>query len=222
MPTFNDLYYTTATHVGNSNLASEQSEALEVGIKLTNRRVNGNFTAFYMQGSNLIDWVKPSEEALWESRNHSKVNKRGVETNLQFNLKELLGNHLPLHSLSVGYLYLHQNRVDDELISNYTLNHLRHKFTASLLHDVVRNLTLSWNFRWQERTGTYLKYVGQQPAEITPYEPFALLDIKLNYQLRSINLYANINNVLNTPYLDLGNLPQPGIWMMMGVNYTIR
>ncbi|NLC49230.1 MAG: TonB-dependent receptor [Bacteroidales bacterium] len=222
MPTFTDLYYTTQTHTGNSNLKSEQSEALEAGVKLSNRAMIGNLTAFYMKGRNLIDWVKPSEEALWESRNHSKVNKRGVETNLQFNLKTLLGNHLPFHSLSVGYLYLDQNRVDDELISNYTLNHLRHKFTANLQHDIVRNLSMSWNFRWQERTGSYLKYVDLKPGEITAYEPFALLDIKLNYQLRNINLYANINNVLNTEYLDLGNLPQPGIWGMVGVNYTIR
>jgi iron complex outermembrane receptor protein len=221
MPTFTDLYYTTATHTGNSDLKSEQSEALEAGVKLSNRAVSGNLTAFYMKGRNLIDWVKPSEEALWESRNHSKINKRGVETNLQFNLKELLGNHLPFHRLSVGYLYLDQNMVDDDLISNYTLNHLRHKFTANLQHDIVRNLSMTWNFRWQERSGSYLKYVNLKPGEITPYEAFGLLDIKLNYQLRNINLYANINNVLNTQYLDLGNLPQPGIWMMMGVNYTI-
>ncbi len=222
MPTFTDLYYTTETHIGNSNLKSEKSEALEAGVKLKNHSVNANVTAFYMKGSNLIDWVKPSEEALWESRNHAKINKRGVETNVQFNLKELLGNHLPFHNLSVGYLYLHQNMVDDDLISNYTLNHLRHKFTASLQHDVVRNLSVTWNFRWQERTGSYLKYVDSQPTEVTPYKPFSLLDLKVNYKLRNINLYANINNVLNTEYLDLGNLPQPGIWMMMGVNWTIR
>ncbi len=221
MPTFTDLYYTTATHIGNSNLKSEQSEALETGLKLSSRTITGNITVFSMKGRNLIDWVKPSEEALWESRNHSKIDKWGVETNLQFNLKELLGNHLPLHSLSVGYLYLDQNLVEDDLISNYTLNHLRHKLTASLQHDIMRNLSMSWNFRWQERTGSYLKYVDLKPGEITDYKPFSLLDIKLNYQLNNINLYANINNVFNTEYLDLGNLPQPGIWMMVGVNYTI-
>ena len=219
MPTFTDLYYTTATHIGNSNLETEQSEAFETGVKLSNRIVRANIAAFYMKGRNLIDWVKPSEEALWESRNHSKVNKKGVETNLQFDLKELLGHRLPFHSLNLGYLYLDQNMVDDELISNYTLNHLRHKFTANLQHDVVRNLSMTWNFRWQERTGSYLKYVEAQPTEITRYKPFSLLDLKVNYQLRNINLYTNINNVFNTEYLDLGNLPQPGIWVMMGLSY---
>ena len=222
MPTFTDLYYTTQTHIGNSNLESEKSESLEAGLKFSNHSINGNLTAFYMKGSNLIDWVKPSEEALWESRNHSRINKRGIETNINLNLKELLGKSLPLNSLSLGYLYLSQNLVEDELISNYTLNHLRHKFTASLQHDILRNLSMSWNFRWQDRRGSYLKYVDLQPTEVTPYEPFSLLDVKVNYQLRNINLYANINNVFNVEYLDLGNLPQPGIWMMVGVNYTIN
>ncbi len=219
MPTFTDLYYTTATHIGNSDLKSEQSEALEAGVKLSNRAVRVNISAFYMKGRNLIDWVKPSEEALWESRNHSKINKKGVETNLQFNLKELLGQSLPFQSLNLGYLYLDQNLVDDELISNYTLNHLRHKFTANLQHDVVRNLSMTWNFRWQERTGSYLKYVESQPTEVTPYKPFSLLDVKVNYQMHNLNLFANINNVFDTQYLDLGNLPQPGIWVMMGLSY---
>ncbi len=222
MPTFTDLYYTTKTHIGNSDLESEQSEAFEAGVKLSNRMVRANLAAFYMKGRNLIDWVKPTEEALWESRNHSKVNKKGVETNLHFNLKELLGQGLPFQSLNLGYLYLHQNMVDDALISNYTLNHLRHKFTANLQHDVVRNLSMTWNFRWQERTGSYLKYVDAQPTEITRYKPFSLLDVKVNYQLRDLNLFANINNVFDTEYLDLGNLPQPGIWMMLGVSYRFR
>ncbi|MDD2551318.1 MAG: TonB-dependent receptor [Dysgonamonadaceae bacterium] len=222
MPTFTDLYYTTKTHIGNSNLEAEKSEALETGLKLSNHIVKANLTAFYMKGRNLIDWVKPSEEALWESRNHSEIDKIGVETNFQFNLRELLGQSLPFQSLNLGYLYLDQNMVDDELISNYTLNHLRHKFTANLQHDILRNLSLSWNFRWQERTGSYLKYEDLKPTEITRYKPFSLLDLKINYKLRNTNLYANINNLFNTEYFDLGNLPQPGIWMMTGVNYTIR
>lgn len=222
MPTFTDLYYTTKTHIGNSNLEAEKSEAFEAGLKLSNYIVKANLTAFYMKGRNLIDWVKPSEEALWESRNHTKIDKIGVETNFQFNLRELLGQSLPFQSLNLGYLYLDQNMVDDELISNYTLNHLRHKFTANLQHDIVRNLSLSWNFRWQERAGSYLKYEDLKPTEITPYKPFSLLDLKINYQLRNCNIYTNINNLFNTEYFDLGNLPQPGVWVMVGMNYTIR
>lgn len=222
MPTFTDLYYTTKTHTGNSDLAAEQSEALEFSLKLSNRIVRANFTIFSMQGRNLIDWVKPSGDTLWESQNHSEIDKKGFETNINFNLQELLGSATPLHSLSLGYVYLDQNLVDDVLISNYTLNHLRHKFTANLHHNIMHNLSMSWGFRWQERTGTYLNYVDAQPGEVTHYKPFSLLDLKLNYRLRNMNVYANITNVFDKQYLDLGNLPQPGIWIMAGVNYTFK
>ena len=30
------------------------------------------------------------------------------------------------------------------------------------------------------------------------------------------------HHILNTECLNSSNLPQPGIWMMMGMNYTIR
>ena len=218
MPTFTDLYYTTATHVGNSHLEAERSEAFEAGAKYTQRVVNGSIAAFYMKGSNMIDWVKPSPDALWESRNHTKINTRGVEVNLSLDLKEWFGATQPLRSFQAGYMHLHQGRVEDELISNYALNHLRHKFTAALHHEVVKGLTLSWHFRWQERAGSYVQYTDLQPGERVNFEPFALLDLKANYSLHSINLFASANNIFNATHVDFGNIPQPGFWLSGGAS----
>lgn len=218
MPTFTDLYYTTKTHIGNSNLASEQSEAFETGAKYTHPVVKGSLAAFYMKGRNMIDWVKPSPDALWESRNHTKLNTKGFEANLGLDLKQWFGVDQPFRAFHMGYMYLRQNRVEDELISNYTLNHLRHKFTAGLHHDVVRNLTLSWNFRWQDRVGSYVQYVGLQPGERVKFTPFALLDVKASYSLCHGELFVNANNIFNTTHVDLGNIPQPGYWLSGGAS----
>ncbi|MDD2247326.1 MAG: TonB-dependent receptor [Proteiniphilum sp.] len=218
MPTFTDLYYTTKTHIGNSNLASEQSEAFETGAKYTHPVVKGSLAAFYLKGRNMIDWVKPSPDALWESRNHTKLNTKGFEANLGLDLKELLGADQPFRSINTGYMYLYQNKVEDELISNYTLNHLRHKFTATLHHEVVRSLTLSWNFRWQERVGSYVKYVALQPGELVEFTPFALLDVKANYTLSNFELFVSANNIFNTTHVDFGNIPQPGFWLSGGAS----
>ena len=95
-----------------------------------------------MKGLNMIDWVKSSPEALWESTNHTRIHKKGFEANMQFDLREWLGANQPFTAFKTGYLYLQQERVDDNLISNYTLNHLRHKFTASLNHRLTGNLSL--------------------------------------------------------------------------------
>jgi Outer membrane cobalamin receptor protein len=221
MPTFTDLYYTTATHIGNSNLEAELSEAFEAGVKYTHPIVRGSLALFYMKGRNMIDWVKADPEAMWESRNHTKLNKKGIEASLALNLQEWFGTHQPLTSLSLGYMYIDQNRVEDDLISNYTLNHLRHKFTANLTHDVVKNLTLSWNFRWQERVGSYIQYVDFQPGERVDFTPFALLDVKADYALGHVNIFVSANNIFNTTYVDFGNIPQPGFWLSGGMSYYL-
>lgn len=222
MPTFTDLYYTTATHTGNSNLEAELSEAFEVGIKYASRIIRVNAAVFYMKGRNMIDWVKPSPEALWESRNHTKLNKSGIETSVSLDLNEWFGEHQPLQSLSLGYMHISQDLVESELISNYTLNHLRHKFTANLYHKIAKNLSLSWNFRWQDRAGSYIQYVNLKPGERTNYKPFSILDVKANYTLKNTNIFVNINNIFNTTHVDLGNIPQPGFWLSGGVSYKFQ
>ena len=218
MPTFTDLYYTTATHTGNSNLEAELSEAFEVGAKYNHHIVKGAIAVFNMAGKNMIDWVKPSPEALWESTNHTQINKKGVETNISFDFKEWLGDNQPINSFNVGYMYIDQERVEDELISNYTLNHLRHKFTAVLHHDLIKNLTLSWNFRWQERNGSYVKYSDLLPGERVDYAPFSILDVKANYKIRNTDFFVNANNIFNSVHVDLGNIPQPGFWLSGGAS----
>jgi iron complex outermembrane receptor protein len=222
MPTFTELYYTTVTHTGNTDLEAEQSEAFEVGTQYTHPMVRGSVVAFLMKGRNLIDWVKPSPDALWESSNYTQIDKAGFEANLWFNLKEGFGANQPFRSFSLGYAYIHQNRVEGDLISNYTLNYLRHKLTASLHHEVVKDLSLSWNIRWQQRMGTYVQYIDLQPGERVAYPPFALLDVKANYHLRHIDLFVNANNLFNTTHVDIGNIPQPGFWLSGGISIALN
>lgn len=221
MPTFTDLYYTTKTHIGNSNLKAEESEAFETGIKYSHPVINGSLAIFHMKGRNMIDWVKASPEALWESRNHTRLNKQGFEADLNLNLASWFGSGQPMRTLSFGYMYIDQERVEDELISNYTLNHLRHKVTAGLHHVVAKQLSLSWHFRWQQRVGSYVQYVDLKPGERMEYAPFALLDVKANYALPRTNLFLHANNIFNTTHVDFGNIPQPGFWLSGGVSVQL-
>lgn len=217
MPTFTDLYYTTATHIGSSKLEAEQSEAFEAGLKFNNRIVKGSVSAFYMIGKNMIDWVKDSPDELWKSTNHTQINKKGFETDISIDIKKWFGENQPFTLLNMGYMHLNQNRVEDELISNYILNHLKHKYTATLHHDLYKNITLSWNFVWQERNGSYIQYNDLQPGERVEFAPFSILDVKANYKLKNLNFFVNANNLFNTSYIDLGNIPQPGFWISGGV-----
>lgn len=222
MPTFTDLYYTTVTHTGNTDLKPESSEAFELGVKYSSRLMSVYATAYLMKGDNVIDWVKTDADALWESRNITRLNKKGVEAGARFLLHELFSFMPDRTVFHAGYTRLHQDKSSGGLISNYALNYLRDKLTLRLEHPVLRNVTANWNFRWQKRMGGYTRYEQAVKGEFVNYEPFSTLDLRINWQLKDLALHLSANNIYDTKYYDLGNIPQAGFWLIGGISYTLR
>ena len=95
MPTFTDLYYTTVTHIGNSDLKPEDSESIDLGFKYNTPFVKAYITGYYMKGKNMIDWIKEDPDDKWESRNITKVNKTGVDMGATFYFKEIFPSISP-------------------------------------------------------------------------------------------------------------------------------
>lgn len=221
MPTFTDLYYTTKTHIGNTDLNPENSEAFELGFKYSKPFVKAYITGYLMKGENLIDWIKENLDDKWESRNLTEVNRQGLEIGSVIFFKEFapqLGNT----SLQLGYTRQHQKKNSGELISNFSLNYLRDKFTAQLSHPIYKNISASWNFRWQQRMGSYLKYEDLKPTTQAPYPAFSVVDVRINWKINNFLINLTANNIFDKQYFDLGNIPQAGFWMMTGVSYTLK
>jgi iron complex outermembrane receptor protein len=127
----------------------------------------------------------------------------------------------------VGYLFLDQTRDASNLISKYVLDYLRHKLTAGISHPVYKGLSADWQFRWQDREGSYDKFLGRDDQNIPRYQEeaypaFALLDVKLNWKQGDWNIYLTANNLFNVSYYELGNIPQPGFWFSGGVSRVIQ
>lgn len=221
MPTFTDLYYESKIILGNANLKPEESEAFEVGVKYNTYFLRAYVAGFYRKGKDMIDWVKKNPEDIWESRNLTEVNNRGIEANVSFLPQELFGNKFFIRKIDIGYAYISQEKDSENYISNYALDYLKHKFTAQVSHTLWRSVTASWHLRWQDRAGSYTKYVDLQPAYEEPYAPYCVIDLKLNWQHDNLNVYAEVNNLFDATYYDLGNIPQPGIWVRGGFSYTL-
>jgi iron complex outermembrane receptor protein len=223
MPTFTDLYYTTETHHGNEGLAPEKSEALDVGLKYNTCFIDAYLAGFFLWGKNMIDWVKENpEDAKWASWNLTKVNTQGIEAGTRIRLREFapfLGEDA---SLAMDYTRMHQTSDTKNLISKYTLNYLRDKFTVTFTHQIANTFTAGWHFRFQKRMGTYEKFVGTEKTGDEPFPAFSTLDLKLSYPYKAITFNLWLNNLYNTTYFDLGNIPQPGFWLTGGVSYTFR
>ena len=221
MPTFTDLYYNTKTHSGNPNLSPEKSEAIELGLKYANHWFRANTSVYYMEGHNLIDWVKENPESKWQSINKAKVYKTGIEANTKF-YPYYIAQLLPREtSFEIGYTRIFQNSRENsgEVSSNYLQNYLRDKLTIQANIPIYKGFSLFGAFRWQNRMGSFIKYNDGKAGNKVGYKPYSTLDLKLNWKINKLQINLSANNVYNTHYYDLGNIPQAGFWLSGGADY---
>lgn len=222
LPTFTDLYYTTKTHIGNTDLKQEESESVELGSKYRNRYFLSYISGFWLGGKNMIDWVKKNPDDKWESKNITQISKFGLEVGVKFFLNEMIDVLQYPTTLKIDYSRMNQEVIKNEYISNYALNYLRDKLTAQLYLPLYRDkLSATISFRYQKRMGQYLKYEDLKPTQKEDYPAFTTTDISLNYNFKNFNIYCNMNNIFNTTYFDLGNVPQPGFWLIGGVSINL-
>ncbi len=224
MPTFTDLFYKSPTQQGNIGLKPEKTQSTRIAAKYSHNALTAKIAAFYDHRTDMIDWVMYSADDIYHSANFCLENL-GFEVNATLNVQAFCPL---LHGvvLQAGYAYISQQRNDDTYIykSNYAMEYLRHKFTATLSHPIVwPSLTASWSFRWQQRMGSYMVYDNAMPTgTIHPYTPFSLLDLKLQWQKPRYELWLTINNLTSYRYYDLGNVRQPGLWLMAGAKLMIK
>ena len=213
MPSFTELYYSVGGHQADKHLRPEELHALEGGVKFQSNVFNMSASVFHHHARNMIDWVMDTREAdpVWQSVNHTKVNTIGFETNAT-----LTANR---YTLNLAYCYLHQDKdVEDYLQSQYSLEYLRHKLTASLLLHVMKHLDLQVKYRFQDRMGSYTTIDG----EICDYHPYSVVDMRLSWNADTYSIYLEGNNLTSKRYVDYGNVPQPGCWFVAGVRFLFQ
>ena len=165
----------------------------------------------------MIDWVMYSPDDIFHTASFDLDNV-GVHVQGKLLPSELLGRDVWVRSISLGYTFIHQEKHDAEGVvkSNVAMEYLRHKVVANLSHRIVSRLSMSWDFRWQERVGNYLS-----GGELHPYRPYAILDAKLHWDAPRYQVFVQATNLTNRRYYDLGSVPQPGIWVMAGARVKL-
>lgn len=221
LPTYTDLYYNDNTNKGDPNLKPEEAVSIELGIKYNKPGIITNLALFKRFGHNMIDWVKLQSQEPWQAMNLTEVNISGFETSFSFDLLNLTRTDFFVKNISIGYTYLKADKSSDEYMSKYVLDILKHKADLTLYHKIWHNLTASWALCYQDRYGGYIKYNNTVPeTSETPYVPVFTIDLQLNFRYKHWKLFAGAANLLNTEYVDYGNVPQPGIWVRAGVEFS--
>ena len=225
VPTFTELFYNTETHTANENLLPEKSESIDLGFKYRSYYFDAGMTGFILWGKNMIDWIKASAEDKSASTNLTKLNTKGIEANIKLNTGVLWSALGQKSVLELGYLHMWQEYDSGDYISESAnkLNYLRDKFTARFNHRIYGGFSANWFLRYQKRMGVYSLYEnGVSLDRMGTYPAFSTLDLKLKYQYKDIELNVSINNIYNTKYADIGNIHQPGFWLMGGISYILK
>lgn len=217
MPTFTDLYYSGPVNEGNPDLLPEEAIGYEIGYQYKNDKWRLSSSLFYSKGKNLIDWVRQDLNDIWHTVNHSAINTIGAELSTVASLDKIFPNQKFLKLLKIDYTYIHQDKPTTNLISNYSLNYLKHRFDLNFNHSIVKNVEADWLVTYQERNGRYEQFVDKVSQGLVEYEPFFLCDVKFSYHVKGWSFFGMVNNLANIQYFDIGNVVQPGRWFKFGM-----
>jgi iron complex outermembrane receptor protein len=220
LPTYTDLYYDGPVNKGNPELLPEYAISYEMGVKYNSESLNFRANVFRRDGKNTIDWVKLPDSAEWQAQNITELTTYGAGLSGFYTFDR----NFFLKRIGFSYSWLDVHKESGEYYSKYVLDHLKHKGVLSVRHDLFKGFSMSWFLRIEDREGTYLEYdrVLKSYTNEREYRPYILTDVKLLYRLGIFSFFVDINNLLNTDYVDYANVEMPGIWIKAGIGLKIK
>lgn len=199
IPTYTDLYYMSPLEQGNPNLVPENALSGELGYQYQENQSFIKYSMFWRKTDNAIDWQKETPSSPWKAQNIGTIETKGFELEANHQVNSWL-------SYAVGYTYLDNQRLKDEVISRYSLDNLKHQFVAKLKNQ-FKGFSNELIYRYNERVS-----LGS----------YNLLDDKISYQFSNVNLYVLVNNITNSDYVETSLVPMSGRWFHVGFTYKLN
>ena len=218
-PNYTELYYSSPTNQGNEYLKSEHSTNKELGLKWKAKSHYTTFTVYQRDGENMIDWTLQNGDSIWRTTNLNQLSTTGYEFNTRLDLNQILNTSLPISNVSINYAKNESDQKSDGFQSAYVLDHLKTNLSISASQIINNKLRIDWRASKQDREGGYTDY---ETGEEIEYLPFWLVSTRATYKaFNKGTLFLEINNLLDTEYVDFGNVPQSGRWMRAGVKIIL-
>jgi iron complex outermembrane receptor protein len=224
LPTFTERFYKGPTNEGNPDLEPEKAMTLEGGMIFSPAPVTIKANYYFRDGENIIDWIKLSEEDTWSATNITTLQTQGLGISIDAN-RAFLQKHIPfIKHLRLSYDYCTQDRDSKGYISKYALDYLKHKASMSITHDIAAGFFASWRASYQDREGAFQYYdsIEKVYGEEKEYEPFIMLDAKLNFQYKQAVFFIEASNLLDETYYEFSNIPNPGRTLRCGFRAEIN
>lgn len=219
LPTFTDLYYTSAAQVNNLDLVPERAVTWSLGADYAAGRWSASARTYYRDGRNVIDWVlRPELGDRWHSEQSSRLATFGVELSGGYRVPSGF-----LRAVTASYAYVTTSQRSD-LITKNAMDFMRNKAVLGIELQPLRNISVVLTGSVYDRNGRYTCY----PQTGTPaggyerrYEPYFLLDARIAWTRGVWRIYLDGTNLTGSGYCDIGGLPMPGRWFGGGLVVTI-
>jgi iron complex outermembrane receptor protein len=217
----------SGNRIGNPDLTAETSFSYEAGTDyFAGKNLKLSATWFQRLQQNLIDYVltpyaqMPRQVNLVPggmyslAQNISRVNTRGLETDMQYT--GVIGPHQQL-LLATGFIWM-KSSSSNNTQSLYVSNHARFLMNFSV-HYRYRFLNVAANGLYKQRAPQ-----AGNPAFVPISKDYFLMNLRLETQHLNnrLHLFVQADNVLNRTYSDILGTVMPGRWMMGGIKVTLQ
>jgi iron complex outermembrane receptor protein len=202
IPTYTDLYYIGPTNIGNDQLAPEQAQNYEFGVKYSKGNFRAEAAYFVRSTDNLIEWARMEETKPWQPQNFSKVNFNGLEISMNYRVNPN-GKKIQLKELNLSYNYIDASLNElPGIETRYALTALRNQIIGGLLIGLGKKI--EWNTKVRN-------------VERISQDPYFLLDMQVDYNRTGrVGFFAEASNITDSDYIEAGTVQMPGRWFRAG------
>jgi iron complex outermembrane receptor protein len=201
-PTWTERYYRDPANEGNPDLGPERSWSAEVGVDVTpaaGARVG--LALFQREADDLIDWARAQATTdIWRTRNVESATFRGVEAQLAARL-------LAIDWQAQGSWLSISSSAEEGAESKYALRPL------------VETVSLGAERRLP---GGFAVALRGMHARRAGEEAYLRADARGSLTLSSIRLHLDLQNIGDTRYLDIAQVPAAGRSLLVGLEWSGR
>lgn len=198
LPSFTELYMSSAANRGNPALGLERSQQEELGLRGQIHAHQFNLLAYDRLTRDYIDFRRPESQDYWQAENLGRLNSRGAEASWRW---QVGGRWLEALGLS---LHVAHNRMSQEGAKNlrYFPDHI-------------------WQGEMRWRLGADLKLALQ--ARLPHYRNQAdavLADLRLSWSRQRLQLWLQADNLFDERIIEAGFAPIPGRRLYLGASQS--
>ena len=204
IPSYTELYYNSPANKGNENLSPERGWSYEAGLDYAQNNFKFSTTSFLRKEKNVIDWARQSLNDAWQAQNINRLKTCGIESEIRI-YSPFLKEKYFISSISTGYSYIYATHTQLANFTKYTPDYLKHQVHTGLSLDFPFDIQQTIELSYKER-------INQRH--------YFLLDSKISKKIEkekfTIEIFANVTNLLNISYDEIEGVPMPGRWVEAG------